>query len=82
MVMNGRGGLLMFLELFCKSSCRLSYVFFFTPIFTTFVSVYDPTFVGNRIFVLGGHEQVFYGLTSFKMYLYAIFLASVFDPLT
>ena len=72
----------MFLEPFCKSSCRLSYVFFFTPIFTTFVSVYDPTFVGNRIFVLGGHEQVFYGLTSFKVYLYTIFLASVFNPLT
>ena len=73
MVMNGRGGLPMFFEPFYKSSWRLSYVFFFTPIFTTFVSVYDPTFVGNRIFVLGGHEQVFYGLTSFKVYLYTIF---------
>ena len=49
MVMNGRGGLLMLLEPFCKSSCRLSNVFFFTPIFTTFVSVYDPTLVGDRI---------------------------------
>ena len=36
----------------CKGSCRFSNVFFFTPIFTTFVSVYDPTFVGNRILVL------------------------------
>ena len=82
MIMNGRGGLLMFFEPFCKGSCRFSYVFFLTPIFTTFESVYDPTFVGDRIFVLGGHEQVFYCLTSFKVYLYTIFLASVFEPLT
>ena len=63
MVMNGKEGLLMFFEPFCKGSCRFSYIFFLTPIFTTFESVYDPTFVGDRIFVLGGHEQVFYGLT-------------------
>ena len=69
MVMDGRGGLLMFLEPFCKNSCRLSNVY----IFTTLISVYDPTLVGDRIFVLGGHEQVFYGLTSFKVYLYTIF---------
>ena len=58
----------MFFEPFCKGSCRFSYIFFLTPIFTTFESVYDPTFVGNRIFVLGGHEEVFYGLTSFEVY--------------
>ena len=39
MVMNGRGRLLMLLEPFCKSSCRLFNVFIFTPIFTTFVFV-------------------------------------------
>ena len=72
----------MFFEPFCKGSCRFSYVFFLTPIFTTFESVYDSTFVGNRIFVLGGHEQVFYDLTSFEVYLYTIFLTSVFEPLT
>ena len=43
MVMNRRGGLLVFFEPLCKGSCRLSQVFFFTPIFTTFVSVDDPT---------------------------------------
>ena len=65
MVMNERGGLLMFLESFCKSSCRLSYVFFFTPIFTTFVSVYDPTFVGKRIFVLAQASRIV-GMEKFK----------------
>ena len=69
----------MLLEPFCKTSYRLSRVFFLTPIFTTFVSVDDPTLVGDRIFVLGHHEQVSYGLTSFKVYLYTIFLASVFS---
>ena len=82
MVMNGRGGFLMFFVPFCKGSCRFSYIFFLTPIFTTFESVYDPTFVGNRIFVLGGHEEVFYGLISFEVYLYTIFLTSVLEPLT
>ena len=81
-VMNGRGGLLMFFEPFCKGSCRLSYIFFLTPILTTFESVYDPTFVGNWIFVLGVHKEIFYGLTSFEVYLYTIFLTSVFEPLT
>ena len=40
MVMNRRGGLLVFFEPLCKGSCRLSNVFFFT----TFVSVdaYNP----------------------------------------
>ena len=37
---RGRG-LLVFLEAFCKSSSRLSNIFFFTPLFTAFVSVYD-----------------------------------------
>ena len=82
MVMNGRGGLLMFFEPLCKGSCRFSNIFFFTPIFTTFKSVDDPTFVGDGIFVLGGHQKVLDGLTSFKVYLYPIFLASVLDPLT
>ena len=52
MVKYRGGGLLMFFEPFCKSSSRLSNVFFLTPIFTAFVSVYDSTFFGNRIFVL------------------------------
>ena len=82
MVMNWRGELLMLFEPLCKGSCRFSNILFFTPIFTTFVPVYDPTLVGDRIFVLGGHQQVFDGLTSSKVYLYLIFLASVFDPLT
>ena len=53
-----------------------------TPIFTRCESVYDPTFDDNWIFVLGGHGEIFYGLTSFEVYLYTIFLTSVFEPLT
>ena len=66
----------MFFEPFCKGPCRFSYVFFLTPKLTTFVSVYNPTFVGDWIFVLGVHKEVFYGLTSLEVYLYTIFLTS------
>ena len=31
----------------------------FTPLSITFVSVYDPTFLENRIFVLWGHKELF-----------------------
>ena len=72
----------MFFEPVCKGSCRFTYIFFLTPIFTRCESVYDPTFDDNWIFVLGGHEEIFYGLTSFEVYLYTIFLTSVFEPLT
>ena len=66
---RGRG-LLVFLEPFCKSSHRLSNIFFLTPMFTAFVSIYDFTFVGNRIFVLESHKESFDGLSSFKVNLY------------
>ena len=82
MVMNWGGGLLMFFEPLCKGSCRFSNIFFLTPIFIAFVSVYDSTFVGNRILVLWSHQEAFDGLTSFKVYLYPIFLTSVLYPLT
>ena len=72
----------MFFKPFCKGSSRFTYIFFLTPIFTKCEYVYDSTFDGNWIFVLGGHEEIFYGLTSFQVYLYTIFLTSVFEPLT
>ena len=64
---------MMFFEPLCKGSCRFSNIFSFTPILTTFVPVYDPTLIGDRIFVLGGHQKVLDGLTSLKMYLYPVF---------
>ena len=70
MVKYRGGGLLVFLEPFCKSSSRLSNIFFLTPMFTALISVYDSTFVGNRIFVLWSHEEAFDGLPSFKVNLY------------
>ena len=36
-VMNGRGGLLMFFEPFCKGSCTFSYIFFLTPVIFVFI---------------------------------------------
>ena len=48
----------MFLEPFCKISGRFSNVFFITPIFTAFISIYDSTFVCDRILVLGSHKRL------------------------
>ena len=53
-VVKYRGrGLLMFLEPFYKISGRFSNVFFITPMFTAFISIFDSTFVCDRILVLG-----------------------------
>ena len=68
-------GLLMFCEPFSKGSARFSYVFFSTPLFIALISVYDSTFAGNRIIVLGSHKEAFDYLSSFEMYLYPIFAA-------
>ena len=67
--------LLVFLEPFCKISSRFANVFFIAPMLTAFVSVYDSTFVDYRILVLGSHEEVSDGLTSFEEHLNPKFVA-------
>ena len=71
---RGRG-LLVFLEPFCKISSRFTNVFFITPMLTAFVSIYDSTFVCYRILVIGSHEEVSDGLTSFEEHLNPKFVA-------
>ena len=65
----------MFLDPLSKCSARLSYIFFITLHSITFISVDDATLLQHRILVLGGHQEVFDGNTSFKMHLYPIFVA-------
>ena len=48
--------LLVFFEPICNCSCRFSNGLLLTPLSITFVSVYDPTFLENRIFLLWGHK--------------------------
>ena len=78
---RGRG-LEMFLKPLFKISCCLSYIFLITIHPVTFISIYDSTFFKDWIFILWSHEEVFDGMTSFKMYFYPIFLASSFEVLT
>ena len=82
-VVKYRGrGLLMFLEPFCKISGRFSNVFFITPIFTVFISIYDSTFVCDRILVLGSHKEASDGLSSFKEHLNPKFVVCPLYSLT
>ena len=82
-VIKYRGrGLLMFLEPFCKISGRFSNVFFITPMFTAFISIYDSTLVCDRILVLGSHKEASDGLSSFKEHLNPKFVAHSLYSLT
>ena len=82
MIINWGRGLLVFFEPLFKGYCRLSNVLFLTPIFIAFISIYDSTFVGNRILALWSHKEAFDGLSSFEVNLYPTFLAWFLDPLT
>ena len=72
----------MFLEPFCKISGRFSNVFFMTPMFTAFISMYDSIFVCDRILVLGSHKEASDGLYSFKEHLNPKFVACPLYSLT
>ena len=74
--------LLMFLEPLSKCSCWLSNVFFITIYPITFVSVYDSTFLKDRLLSFGTHKEVFDGKFSFKVHLYPIFSTWSFDAFT
>ena len=76
------GGLLMFSKPFTKGSWGLSYIFLITVHPPTFVTVDDPTFLHHRIFILWGHQEVFDGGTSSKVYLYTIVAALFLDRFT
>ena len=58
------------------------YIFFFAVHPLTPVSVDQPTFLENSIFVLWGDQEVFDGFASFEMYLYVIFGTDVFATFT
>ena len=81
-VKYGGGGLLMFFKPFTKSSWELSNIFLITVHPTTFVTVVDPTLLHHRIFIPRGHQEVFDGGTSSKVYLYTIVAALLLDRFT
>ena len=72
----------MFLEPLSKCSGGFSYIFFIALHSTTFVTVDDPTLLQHRIFVLGGHQEVFDGCASFEIDLYPIVVTFLLHTLT
>ena len=74
--------LLIFLEPLSKCSWWLPNVFFITLHPITFVSVYDCTFLENRIFILWIHKEVFDGKSFFEVHWYPIFSAWSFNVFT
>ena len=81
-VMYRGRGIDMFLKALFKISCWLFYIFLIRIHPVTFISIYDPTFFKDWIFILWSHEEVFDSMTSFEMYFYPIFLASSLEALT
>ena len=72
----------MFLEPLSKGSGGFPYIFLITLHPVTFVHIDDSTLFHKRIFVLGSHQEAFDGISSFKVYLHSIFLASSFEAFT
>ena len=77
-----RGCLLMFLEPLTKHPWGFSNVFLITVHPITPVSVDDPTFLHNWIFVLGDHQEVLDGIASFKIDLHSMSAAYFLQALT
>ena len=69
----------MLLEPLSKCPGGFPYIFFITPHPMTFISVDDSTFLQYRIFVLWSHQEVFDGITSFKVDLHSMFVACSLD---
>ena len=82
MVKHWGGCLLMFLEPLSKSSRGFTNIFLITVYPATLKPVDDPTLFEDWIFILGGHQEVFDGLTSFEINLYTMFVTGLLEALT
>ena len=82
MVIDGGWGLLVLFEPLSKSSGGLSYILLITLHSITLISIDDCTLFQHRILVLGGHQEVFDGNTSFEVDLYPMFLLCSFTTCT
>ena len=82
MVKDWGGYLLVFFEPLCKGSRGFTNVFLITVNPATLKSIDDPTLFEDWIFILRGHQEAFDGFTSFKIYLYTMFVTGLFEALT
>ena len=70
----------MFFESFTKCFSRLTNIFFFTLHLTILLPLDHATFLEDYVFVLWGNQEVSESCASFKMNLYVMFAADVFQP--
>ena len=82
MVKYWGGGLEMFLEPLSKSPGRFTNVFLITLHPVTPISVDDSTSLFHGILVLGSHQEVFDGCTSFEIHLNPMVTAHFLNTLT
>ena len=82
LVIDWGGVLEMFSKPLSKCPSWLSYILFiaFHPV--TLIPIYDATLLGDVVSIFGFHQEVFDGLASSEVDLYAIFLAGVFKTFT
>ena len=82
MVRNCRRGLEMFSKPLSKCPCWLSYILLITFHPFTLVPTYYATLFGYVVFVFRCHQDVFEGLPSSKVNLYAMLLEYIFEAFT
>ena len=82
MVKYWGGGFEMFLEPLSKCSGWFTNVFIITLHPVTFISVDDSTSLFHGILVLGSHQEVFDGCTSFEIHLHPMVSVCLLETLT
>ena len=76
------GGLEMFLEPLSKCSWGFTNVFVITLHPVTFISLNDLTSLLHGILILGSHQEVFDGGTSFEIHMHPMITAHLFEAFT
>ena len=82
MVINWGGGLLMFFKPLSKCSGGFTYAFLITVNPATLKSIDDPTLFQDWILILGGHQEAFDGMSSFKVNLHTMFVTDLLEAFT
>ena len=81
-VMNSRGGLQVLFVSFTKGPGGFPYVLIITTWVPTLVPIDGTTLVDNRVFVLGGDQEVFDGSATHEVSFDAISTTDLFDTFT
>ena len=82
MVKYWGGGLEVFLEPLFKCSWGFTNVFLITLHPVTFISINDSTSLLHGVLILGSHQEVFDGGTSFELHLHPMIIAHLLEAFT